>query len=219
MRNEYNKGFIKLWRSVTLSDWWHDINTSRLWEVLLIYANWQDTEWQGKTIKRGQLFTSIGNLSELSHLTIQQTRTALNHLKRTNNITIESTNKGSLITVVNYDFWQGESEKTTSESTSTLTDEATSEPTSKLTTNKEYKNTKNDKNNNWAVVDLIELLSIEEIKALYDNYENANTLIDIVQEQINHSHTPIKSSAYKYICGYATNKNWPAKITERGIKK
>lgn len=222
MKSEYNKGFIKIWRNIALWDWWSDINTSRLWLVILLNANWQDNTWQGIDIKRGSLLTSIGELSEMSQLTIQQTRTALKHLVKTSNITIKSTNRYSLITIVNYDFWQGEQENLTSKSTSTLANNLTSKPTSKSTTNKEGKTIKNDKNDkNNPVVDssdLMELLTIDELKRLLDTYEDANTLIDLVQDQIDSSSIHIKHSAYKYICSYAANKNWPYKRNIGGIR-
>lgn len=215
MKSEYSKGYIKVWRSIALWDWWHDINTSRLWLVILLNVNWQNNEWQGNEIKRGSMLTSIEKLSELSQLTIQQTRTALKHLESTDDITIESTNRGSLVTVVNYDFWQGEYENLTSESTSDSFSRVTNESTSKPTTNKENKTIKNDKNDkNNGVVDsddLMELLSVEEIKALYSTYEKAGDLIDLVQEQIYSGQTVIQHNAFKYICGYAKNRNWPSK--------
>lgn len=205
MKSDYNKGFIKIWRNIVLWEWWPDINTSRLWLVILLNANWQDTEWHGITIKRGSLLTSVKELSKMSCLSVQQTRTALKHLEKTNSITIKSTNKFSLITVENYDFWQGDYEKPTSDITSRVADGLTNE----LTPNKEYyKNPiKNDKNND----DLMDMLAIEELQALYHTYEEAGKLLDIIQDQISCGHTQIKQSAYKYICAYANNKSWPTK--------
>ena len=215
MKSEYNRGYIKLWRSIAHWHWWNDKNTSRLWIVILLNANWENNLWKGREIKRGSLLTSTKALAEMSQLTIQQTRTALKHLISTNDITIESTNEFSVITIVNYEFWQGEYEKPTSEVTSDSTNNLTSEVTSDSTTNKEDKNIKNIKNDNNNLVveaaDLMELLTIDELKTLLDTYENANTLIDYVQDQIDSNGTLIKASAYKYICAYADNKNWPIK--------
>ena len=210
MKNEYSKGFIKIWRNIVHWDWWHDVNTSRLWLVILLNANWQDNEWRGIEIKRGSMLTSIERLASMSQLTIQQTRTALKHLVKTNDITIKTTNKYSIITIVNYDVWQGDFEKLTSETTSKVANEPTNNPTGELTTTKEVeediKKYKKDKNN--LVVDLMELLTAEQIQAIYRTYENAGDLIDIVQDQVNTKGTEIKSSAYNYICGYANNTNW-----------
>ena len=211
MKSEYNGGFIKLYRNLFLWDWWSDIRTFRLWIVILRSVNWQDNEWQGKTIRRGSMVTSLEKLSELSQLTIQQTRTALNHLKKTNDITIKSTKNGSVITVVNYDFWQGRLEESTHELTNETTSELTSEATNRPTTNKEsktIKKEKNDKNNSGAdSTELLEMLTPEELHELYEQFENAYDLIDQVQELIDTNHTVV-NSAYSYICGYAKNVNW-----------
>ena len=73
-------------------------------------------------------------------------------------------------------------------------------------------NNKNkDNNNNVVVCDLMEMLTAEELHSLYAKYENAGELIDRVQTEINNKHLTIKVNAYKYIMGYATNKEWMTK--------
>lgn len=74
-----------------------------------------------------------------------------------------------------------------------------------------YNNKNNNKNNNVVVYDFNEELSAEEIKALYDTYEDAGTLIDQVQNEVNQKHTVISKSAYSYIVGYAIKKGWSVK--------
>lgn len=101
-----DQGYIKLHRSLLDWEWWSDINTTRLFMYLLIAANYKPKKWQGKTIKRGQLVTSVAALSEATGLSIQEVRTALNHLKSTREITIKSTNKYTLVTVENYSKYQ-----------------------------------------------------------------------------------------------------------------
>lgn len=102
-----DKGFIKIYRSMASSwEWWDDLNTFRLFMTILIHANWQDKKWRGKTIPRGSMFTSLSSLSEKSGLTLRQTRTSLNHLISTSEVTSEVTSNGRLITVANYNFYQ-----------------------------------------------------------------------------------------------------------------
>lgn len=216
MKSEYNKGFIKLWRSIAQWHWWSDMNTSRMMIVLLLNVNWEDHLCDGIEIKRGSMLTSIRALAKMSGLSVQQTRTALKHLESTKDITItptgEATHRCSLITVENYNIWQGGNEKPTHQ--------ITDNPTQEATPNKEYiKNIpKEDYKNNPVVdsSDLMELLTIDELKRLLDTYEDANTLIDDVQDQIDSRSIRIKNSAYKYICSYAANKNWPYKSTMEG---
>lgn len=69
--------------------------------------------------------------------------------------------------------------------------------------------TRLDKNSD--VCDMTDLLTVDEIKALYSRYENAHELIEQVQAEVNKKHLQIKVSAYAYIVGYAKNKGWVTK--------
>lgn len=73
---------------------------------MLLKANHKERKFQGNTVKRGQLITGLFSLSEETSLSVQQLRTSLKKLKSTNEITIESSSKNSLITIVNYDNYQ-----------------------------------------------------------------------------------------------------------------
>lgn len=99
-------GFIALHRSLLSWGWHADPATGWLFVNLLLMANWTDSEWQGMTIKRGQLVTGRKALAAQTGLSERQIRTALDHLKSTNELTIKSTNKFSLITIVNYGKFQ-----------------------------------------------------------------------------------------------------------------
>lgn len=66
-----------------------------------------------------------------------------------------------------------------------------------------------DKTN--VVCDMTDLLTADEIKKLYERYENAHDLIEQVQAEVNAKHLQIKVSAYAYIVGYAKNKGWQTK--------
>ena len=61
---------------------------------------------------------------------------------------------------------------------------------------------------NSVVYDFTDELSADEIKSLYETYENAHDLIEQVQEEVNTKKLTIKVSAYAYIVGYARNKGW-----------
>ncbi|MBQ8057075.1 MAG: hypothetical protein IJ275_01930, partial [Ruminococcus sp.] len=54
----------------------------------------------------GQLVTGRKKLSEALKMSEREVRTALNHLKSTNDITIRTTSKYSIITIVNYEELQ-----------------------------------------------------------------------------------------------------------------
>ena len=99
-------GFIALYRSLLSWGWHADPATGWLFVNLLLMANWEDGEWQGMIVKRGQLVTGRKALAAQTGLSERQIRTALDHLKSTNELTIKSTNKFSLITIVNYGKFQ-----------------------------------------------------------------------------------------------------------------
>ena len=95
-------GFVKIYRSIIKWDWYDDANTFRLFFHCILKANYEDKEWHGLTIHRGSFVTSYGKLAKELKLTTDKIRTSIGKLKRTNNITIKSTNKYSVITVVAY---------------------------------------------------------------------------------------------------------------------
>lgn len=120
-------GHIKLHRSIFDWEWWDDINTFRLFMTILLLANWKDKRWHGKLIRRGSLWTSVPSLADKAGLSIQQTKTALNKLKSTGEITDRATREGRLITVANYELYQSNDAEATDELTRIRTDK---QPTS-----------------------------------------------------------------------------------------
>ena len=131
-------GFIALHRSLLSWGWHADPATGWLFVNLLLMANWTDSEWQGMTIERGQLVTGRKALAAQTGLSEQTVRTSLNRLKSTNEITIASTNKFSVITIVNYGKFQDVPEMPTSTLTSNLTNNQPA-ANQQLTTNEQEK--------------------------------------------------------------------------------
>lgn len=106
-----NNGFIILDRKMINWGWYQNINTKTLFLHCLFKANWKDGEFQGKKIPRGSFVTSLSKLSEelssnKQKFTLQAIRTSLKHLVSTNELTIKTTNKYTVITVNNYDNYQ-----------------------------------------------------------------------------------------------------------------
>lgn len=98
--------WVKLHTKLLNWEWYSDINTTRLFIHCLLKANYKDKEWKGITIKRGSFVTSLPKLSEETGLTVQQTRTSLDKLILTNNITNKSYTKYRVISIVNYESYQ-----------------------------------------------------------------------------------------------------------------
>ena len=106
-------GFITLHRQILDWEWYKNVNTFVLFLYLLLTANYEDGRFEGKTIKRGQLVTSLQSLSVGTGLTIQQVRTALSHLISTGEITDEPTNRYRVITVIKYSDYQDATDRST----------------------------------------------------------------------------------------------------------
>ncbi len=108
-------GWIKLHRQIT--DWqhWSNPNVLATFIHLLTMANWEDKQWQGLTIQRGQLMTSQPILSEETGIPRTTLRRALSTLQDTGEIKVEVVQIGkrkeqTLITVLNYEAYQGDDE-------------------------------------------------------------------------------------------------------------
>jgi hypothetical protein len=98
-------GWICLHRRMLEWEWYSDTNVVRVFIHCLLKANWRDKRWRGMKIGRGSFFTSSSKIAEELHLTRMATRTALDKLKSTQEITTQSTNKGLLVTVLKYDSY------------------------------------------------------------------------------------------------------------------
>lgn len=101
-------GYIKLFRQMTEWEWYKEPNTKAVFLHLLIMANHSPGRWQGIKIDRGQHLTSIKKLAEETGLSSKNVRTALNHLKATNEVAIKTANRWTLVTIENYDKYQGD---------------------------------------------------------------------------------------------------------------
>lgn len=147
MLNLIDSGFIKLQRKILDWEWYNDIPTKTLFIHLLLKCNFKDKKWRGYDIEKGQILTGRKILSDETGLSEQQIKTALKKLQATNEITIKSTNKFSIITLVKYSFYQDK--KIDSNQLNNQAEEQQStnnQPTSnqQATTTKNEKNVKNE---------------------------------------------------------------------------
>lgn len=118
----YTSGYIVLHRKILEWQWYGDLPTRMLFEHLLLTANWKSSKWQNITIDRGQKLCSLDSLSRETHLSVQQIRTAIKHLKATGEITSENVrlnrSQVTLFSVVNYEKYQTENLPLTDDPTS-----------------------------------------------------------------------------------------------------
>jgi len=147
------EGYIKTYRKLLDWEWYNEPNTMRLFFHCLLKANYQEKKWQGEIIPPGSFVTSSLKLAEELHLSRQQIRHAIFNLQTTNNITTKTTNKFTVITVLNWAIYQGgEFIETTNKTTNNLFD---LQPTNnqQTTTTKEYKELKELKKEELKEID------------------------------------------------------------------
>jgi hypothetical protein len=135
-------GWIKLHRKLLEWEWYSKPVVKSVFIHSLLRANHKDGKWRGIDVKRGSYISSVDKLiKELGH-SRQEIRTALKHLKSTNELTTSSAPQHTVFTVVGYENYQ--------DATNELTNE---QPTAnqRATTNKNVKNDKNDKKLNPIV--------------------------------------------------------------------
>lgn len=134
-------GFISLHRQILDWEWFHDAITFHTFVYLLLSANFEPASYKGIEVQRGQLVTSLTVISKDLQQTIQQTRTALKHLKLTGEITDEGTPQYRIITIVKYDEYQRANRPSNRQLTG-------NQQTNQQTNQQQYNNINNINNNN-----------------------------------------------------------------------
>ena len=148
------KEFIKVYRKLLDWEWYTDINTKTLFIHCLLRANWKAGSWKGIEYEAGEFITSLPRISAETGLSIQQARTALEHLELTGEITSRITDKVTgkkyrdkrVITVNNWDNYQGDNRQSNSQINSQSNSKSTdNQQTTTQSSNNRYKNIKNIK--------------------------------------------------------------------------
>ena len=104
--NNSDNGFIVLHRKLLEWEWFSDPKTLVVWIYLLFRANWKPNRWKGIEIGRGETLETIAGISRATGLSVRSVRTALEHLKSTNEVTTKSTGYGTLISITQYKKYQ-----------------------------------------------------------------------------------------------------------------
>lgn len=140
-------GFVVLYRKFREWEWYKNSNTKDVFIELLLTANFKDGKFEGHTVPRGSVVTSIPNLASAVGLTEMQVRTALKHLKLTGEITVKTTSKFSIITIKNYGYYQDDNRQNNSQ----LTVKYQSN-TSQVTVNQQQRNNVTKKQGNKETI-------------------------------------------------------------------
>lgn len=106
-----NGGYIKLYRRMMKWGWYTDTPTKCVFLHLLFLACYETCYYKGVQLEPGQTVASVKQIATDTNLTVSQVRTALEHLKMTNEITQSSSNKFSVFTINNYCDYQSDSKQ------------------------------------------------------------------------------------------------------------
>ena len=153
-----NKGFIYLHRNILDWKWYKNETVKTVFLHLLLKANYSNKKWEDIIIKRGSFVTGVKKLSFELDLSQNKIRLVLKKLERTNEISIKSTNRFSIVTITNYDSYQldvntqsqtNHNQNTNKAQTDNnqITNQSQTEHKQTTTTNKEERK-KNNKNKN-----------------------------------------------------------------------
>lgn len=101
-----NEGWIKIYYKMLDWEWMDDPYVVALWVRILLNANQRERKWHGLTVKRGQWITSVHHIAEQTGWSRNTVKRILRILEQSNQITVETSNNGVIITVTNYGKYQ-----------------------------------------------------------------------------------------------------------------
>ena len=224
-------GFVKIHRQIVKWGWYKDPNTFRVFFHILINANHEDREWRGQIIKRGQWVTTRKKMAEELGISERAVRTAINHLKSTNEVTTKTTNKYTVITVENYSKYQDRTSASDQQNDQQSDQQVTNKRPTSDQQNKKEKNDKNDKkrereeyiynikhiarareDSSHSLFGKLSNVSLSdaEYKDIQDTYQDHSKLINSVSYYLANAQRSY-SNHYALILRIAEQDGWPKK--------
>lgn len=172
--------FIKLDRNILKWRWYQDPNTFRVFVHLLLMANVTDGSFEKITVHRGELITSYPKLSKELSISIQSVRTAISHLVETEEVTVKTGSKYSVISILNYDAYQRNQQAANRQKTGVLTE------CSQLSTNKSTGTLtgKSGAENHWKSKGSESGQSRGQQSNQQGNQQSANSQLTVNQQQL-----------------------------------
>lgn len=204
-----NDGYIKLYRKMMKWGWYTDTNAKCVFLHLLFLAQYETCFFRGIKLEIGQAVTSIREISVQTGISMQSVRTAIKHLKSTQEITQCTHGKFSVFTIQNYAEYQGDntaSNKQVTQSQHTANTEVTQ---TLILRNQEVKKSRKEKDIPYGIS-----------KKKYGEFENVlldgqehgklvDSLGDIgAAEYIERLSTYLAQTGHRYKSHYATLLNW-----------
>lgn len=205
-----DQGYVKLWRRSLPAGWLKNKNRWAFWSYCLIKATHKEVIQvignQQITLHPGEFIFGRKRAALDLDMTEQEIRTCLQSLSNLKNLTIKSTNKFSIISIVNWSIYQSNENGDNQQINTYLT---STQPA--LNHKQEHKN-KNTKENKTLYLDFV-MLTIEEHGKLIAELGEAKTA-DMIKRLNNY----LGSTGKKYKSHYFTILNWERKDHGDGIK-
>ena len=148
---EKQGGFIALFRKFREWEWYKNTNTKVVFIELLLTANYKEGRFEGYDVPKGSVVTSIPKISEAVGLSQQEVRTALKHLKSTDELTVKTTRKFSIISIKKWNEYQEANRLINSQSTGYQ-----QSANSQLTTIEQCNNVTKKQSNNVVVENVVQ---------------------------------------------------------------
>lgn len=194
-----NNGHIKLYRQMMEWQWYQDSNTKSLFLHCLFMANWKDGKFMNYNLPRGSFATSLDSLSQQTGMSIRQIRTSLEKLQQSGEIIKKTTNKFTIINVVNYGIYQDEKVESDKQMTNKR------QTNDKQTTTIEEKKERKNSNNIYILYGEFQNVKLkdDEYKKLVDEFgqDGTNRIINILDMYKG-------STGKKYKSDYLAIRNW-----------
>ena len=107
-----NRGYVRLWRKSLDPGWIKNHKLWAFWTYCLLKASHKEFDaivgLQVVHLMPGQFIFGLRVASKETGLTIREIRTILDFLRKAENLTIKTTNKFSVITIINWHTYQGD---------------------------------------------------------------------------------------------------------------
>lgn len=100
-------GYVRLYRSFLDWEWYDNDACVRVMLHLLLTVNWEPKKWHGQIVHPGQLITSMEGLSKTLGMTRTSVRRTFDRLKSSGEVTVQTNNHWTLVTLTNWAEYQG----------------------------------------------------------------------------------------------------------------
>jgi hypothetical protein len=119
------RGYIKVWRKIADAGWLKNHKLCAFWLWCLLKGSHKEYELivgcQTVHLLPGEFVFGLKAASKDLKMGIQSIRTLLDFLKTSQNLTIKTTNKFSIITIINWNTYQAEENESNTQSNKPLT--------------------------------------------------------------------------------------------------